>query len=526
MGLWSLHEDKPTPPQVYNWKIYFYSAVAAFGAFLYGYDSAFIGGTLALASFKEEFGINAKNSAKLSANIVSTYQAGAFFGALLSFPFCERFGRKWTILLAGGVFTLGACLHLISNSSTGLAGIYVGRAIGGLGVGAVSLVVPIYIAEISPPAIRGRLVGLYEALLQIGGLLGFWINYAVSTTMSPSKTQWTIPIAIQIIPGGLVVILGVFLVESPRWLRSKGRIEQAERTLSTIRNLPQDHIYLVEENAALDDQLAYERAKTHGGNLIARLKEIALPGIRNRFTIAFMLFLFQNATGINAINYYSPTVFRSIGITGTNTGLLTTGVFGCVKNVCTYIWLLFLIDRLGRRLLLLIGAAGASFCMLYIGGYIAIGKPEEQSGITSGGISAVAFIYIWTAFYGPTFNGTPWVIAAELFPQHTRTLIQSLLSASQWIWQFVIARATPYMFESMGYGVYLFFGCFTFLAFWYVWFFVPETKGRSLEDMDRLFGFKSSAPGTPDLERRSVRDEPVKDGLSSIDSKEKDERLE
>ncbi|KAJ7682327.1 quinate permease [Mycena polygramma] len=509
-------EDRPTPSEVYNWKIYAYSICAAFGAVLYGYDSAFIGGTIALASFKTEFGITAANNAAISANVVSGYQAGAFFGALLSFPFCERYGRRFALIMAALFFTLGAGLHLAPNADRGLAPLYVGRVIAGLGVGAVSLTVPIYIAEISPPAIRGRLVGLYEMLLQIGGLVGFWINYAVNETIPSSRKQWIIPMAIQIIPGAILLVSSFVLLETPRWLRSKGRTAEADKNLSILRNLPDDHPYILQENAMTDLQLAIEAQKTHGGSISARLREIFLPGIRNRLFMCFMLFLIQNATGINAINYYSPTVFKSIGITGTSTGLFTTGIFGIVKNVATLIWLLFLIDRLGRRRLLLVGAAVAGFCMLYVGGYIAIGKPGQSTGgITSGGISAVAFIYIWTAAYGPSWNGTPWVVASEVFPQHVRTLTQALLSASQWIWQFVIARATPYMFISMGYGTYLFFGILTLLGGVYVFFVVPETAGVPIEEMDVIFGFRPAAAASlsSDPERGSVEDKETKEHI-------------
>ncbi|KAF9043823.1 quinate permease [Hymenopellis radicata] len=482
-------EDRPTPPEVYNWKVYAYAIGAAWGAMLYGYDSAFIGGTITLASFQREFGITTANAAAISANVVSGYQAGAFFGALFAFPFCERYGRRLSMLLAAFFFTVGACLHLVPDAKRGLAALYVGRVVAGLGVGAVSLTVPIYIAEISPPAIRGRLVGLYEMLLQIGGLVGFWINYAVNETVPSSKKQWMIPMAIQVIPGGLLLIAGGLLIESPRWLRSKGRIEQADKNLSILRNLEASHPYLVEENRMTDAQLAAEAEKTHGGSITARLREIFLPGIRNRLFLCFMLFLFQNGTGINAINYYSPTVFKSIGITGTSTGLFTTGIFGIVKNIATLIWLLFLIDRFGRRPLLLWGAVIAGLCMIYVGGYIAIGKPGQNTSgnITSGGISAVAFIYIWTAAYGPTWNGTPWVVASEVFPQHVRTLTQALLAASQWIWQFAIARATPYMFEDMGYGTYLFFGLLTLVGAVYVYFMMPETAKIPIEEMDAIF---------------------------------------
>ncbi|KAF8906683.1 hypothetical protein CPB85DRAFT_1436811 [Mucidula mucida] len=265
--------------------------------------------------------------------------------------------------------------------------------------------------------------------------------------------------------------------KSFRELRSKGRIEQADKNLSIVRNLEASHPYLVEENRMTDAQLAAEAEKTHGGSITARLREIFLPGIRNRLFLCFMLFLFQNGTGINAINYYSPTVFKSIGITGTSTLLFTTGIFGIVKNIATLIWLLFLIDRFGRRIYRDREA-----------------REKNTSGnITSGGISAVAFIYIWTAAYGPTWNGTPWVVAFEVFPQHVRTLTQAPLSASQWIWQFAIARATPYMFEDMGYGTYLFFGLLTLVAV-YVYFTMvhdsPTLPRLPIEEMDAIFGFR------------------------------------
>lgn len=190
--------------------------------------------------------------------------------------------------------------------------------IGGIGVGFVSLVVPIFLSEISPPAIRGRLSGLYEMFLQIGGLVGFWsaqsllfltqkgsltvapaVNYGVNETISDPNVQWRVPIGVQLIPAGLLCILGFFLVESPRWLRAQGRYDEADRTLSKIRGLPIEHQYLVEENAMIDAAIALEREKTHGNALVSRFRELLLPGIRNRFIIGFFLFLFQNGTGIS-----------------------------------------------------------------------------------------------------------------------------------------------------------------------------------------------------------------------------------
>lgn len=132
------------------------------------------------------------------------------------------------------------------------------------------------------------------------------------------------------------------------------------------------------------------------------------------------LFLWQNGSGINAINYYSPTVFKSIGITGTNTSFLTTGIFGVVKTIVTFVWILWLIDQLGRRNLLMIGAIGGSLCMWYIGGYLALNPASGTGGLSGGGISAMVFFYLWTVFYTPSWNGTPWVINSEMFDQNTR----------------------------------------------------------------------------------------------------------
>jgi hypothetical protein len=210
-----------------------------------------------------------------------------------------------------------------------------------------------------------------------------------------------------------------------------------------------------------------------------------------RFFLGCSLFFWQNASGINAINYYSPTVFNSIGVTGTNTSLLTTGVFGVVKASVTVVWLFFLIDRLGRRNLLMFGAFGGGICLYYVGAYIAIAQPATHpsaSGqLSSGGISAMAFFYLWTICYTPSWNGTPWVYNSEMFPQNVRTLGQAFAAASNWLFNFLVARFTAQMFTAMGYGVYLFFASLMMCSIVFVFFLLPETKGIPLESMDRLF---------------------------------------
>lgn len=181
MGILALVEDRPTPKAVYNWRIYLLAAIASCGSNMIGYTSAFIGTTITLKSFEQEFDLTNAHTTQaqrdlISENIVSLFIAGAFFGALLTYGVSHVCGRKWSLVIASAIFTLGGGLQLGANHARGLGIMYAGRVLSGLGTGIASNVIPVYLSELAPPAIRGRLVGMYELGWQIGGLLGFWIN--------------------------------------------------------------------------------------------------------------------------------------------------------------------------------------------------------------------------------------------------------------------------------------------------------------------------------------------------------------
>ncbi|KAK4495817.1 hypothetical protein PRZ48_013085 [Zasmidium cellare] len=496
-GFLTLVEDRPTPKNVYNWRVYASAAIASFASCMIGYDSAFIGTTLALPAFVDEFKFDDMSKSHLAlvkANIVSVYQAGAFFGSFFAYPSAFYLGRKISLIIFSLVFILGAGLMLGANGERGLGLIYAGRVLAGIGVGAASMITPIYISEIAPPAIRGRIVGIYELGWQIGGLVGFWINYGLSETMAPSHKQWIIPFAVQLIPAGLLLIGAFWIRESPRWLLSKHRREQALNNLCWMRNLSADELYMVEEVAMLDAAME-EQAASIGEGFWKPFKAVGRSRkVQWRFVLGGLLFMWQNGSGINAINYYSPTVFKAIGVSGTNTGFLTTGIFGVIKTVLTFVWMFFLIDNLGRRNLLIIGAAGGSVCMWIIGGYISTRDVSQTSdSLSSGSIAAMFFFYLWTAFYTPSWNGTPWVINSEMFDMNTRGLGQASAAANNWFWNFIISRFTPQMFDTMGNsgcGVFFFFAAMMIASIVFVWFLLPETKSIPLEDMDRLFETK------------------------------------
>lgn len=496
----SSHDTHKFPTtSIPDFRVYLSAGCAAAGAMMIGYDSAFIGGTIALPSFKSDFGLDQITQVEfntISANIVSFYQMGCFIGALSAYPLGHFYGRKNSLLISVMIFLIGAILMTISSQSpspsTGLSLIYIGRVFTGLGIGIVSSISPIYIAEISIPRIRGRLIGLYELGWQIGGILGFWINYGVSQNPRiHAKQEYIIPFAIQLIPAGICLI-GVisYLKESPRWLLSCGRKDEALRSLCWIRKSNSDDPLIQNEFSIMESSLENQNQKLGNSFWSPFEKLLFHRPLLIRLMIAGSLFIFQNGTGINAINYYSPTVFGSIGVTGTSSALLSTGVFGLIKTIATFFWLFFLADRIDRTTMLMLGAFFGGLMMYGLGIYIAVVKPTEHpssDGLRTSGKGALAMFYLWTVFYSPTWNPTPWVWAAEAFPMHVRTLSQSFVASSNWLFNFLIARFTPQMFTAMGYGVYIFFASFMMISIPYVWFFVPELRGVPLEMIDEVF---------------------------------------
>ncbi|BGP20979.1 hypothetical protein JCM10213_000194 [Rhodosporidiobolus nylandii] len=490
-------EDRPTPKAVYNWRVYTCAIVAATAAIMIGYDSAFIGTSISLASFKREFGLATKTSkefAAISSNIVSTYQGGCFFGSLLGYPAGQLLGRRWGLLASALVFCLGAGVMLAADGARGLGPIYGGRIVAGLGIGAASNLTPLYISEIAPPAIRGQLVGMYEIGWQIGGLVGFWINYGVSENLPSGRVQWLTPFAVQLIPGGLFALgIPFFVRESPRWLITRGRREEAIKNLCFIRGLEPEDAYVINEVNEIDVQVEHDRTAVGTGFWAPFRQVFGKSFLFKRMLITTSLFIWQNGTGINAVNYYSPTIFKSIGITGTSTSLLTTGVFGVIKTVLALVWCFIVIDRYGRRGILLVGSVGGALSMFAIGAYIKIADPADNptTSLPPGGKAAMFFFYLWTAFYAVSWNGTPWVVNSESFPGAVRQVTQCFAATSNWLWNFVISRATPTMFLNMQYGVYLFFATMQVLSIPYIIFLMPETKNIPLEEMDRLWGHRN-----------------------------------
>lgn len=447
---------------------------------------------MALDSFRRDFGLlDVTTTARdtLQGNIVSTFQAGCFFGALLTFPLAEKIGRKKAIMWSSLVFCAGGTLMTAAHGK--IAMLIAGRAVAGLGIGAVSLIVPVYIAETSPPSIRGRLVGIFEIASQGGGMCGFWINYAVDRTISRgTQAQWIVPLGLQLLPGFLLFGGIILCPESPRWLARKDRWDEAHTVLTDIRKLSPDHEYIAAELADIKQQVE-ERSKIRMSKTEMG-KKLFEAGTRNRVAIGLLLMACQNLTGVNIITYYSPRIFETLGITGTSTKLFATGFYGIAKTLGMILFSLYLVEKVGRRNGLIWGAFIGSLPMWYIGAFVMRADPAgaaargevSQSGA---GYFAMVCVYLYGFIYCATWQGITWVYCSEIFPLDIRMLCVAITTADQWLWSFIISRTTPYMISSLGYGTYMFFGALMVLMGFWAFFFIPETKGLTLEDMDALF---------------------------------------
>ncbi|KKY14319.1 putative mfs quinate [Phaeomoniella chlamydospora] len=471
---------KEDPPQIYGWRVFFLACSACFGGMLFGIETGIIGGVLTLEPFKRKYGLlnlSDKAKANLSANIVSTLQAGCFVGALAASPISDKFGRKPALLIAAVVATIGAIMQ--TSASGHLAAMYVGRFINGMGVGTASAITPLYISENAPRAIRGALTGLYQLFIVTGVMLAFWINYGAALHLS-GTALYVVPLSMQILPAILLLFFMLFNNESPRFLAKQDRWEDAKRVLARVRNLPQDHPYIESEFQDIVTVIENERALIGGASFMALQKEMWLiKGNRRRTLISITLMICQQMTGTNALNYYAPEIFANLGVTGTRSGLFATGIYGVVKMTACSLFLILAADSLGRRRSLLWSSIAQGLCMYYIAIYVRIHPPDSSdtnaSRPAAGYVSLVA-IYLFAACYQ---------------------------FATQWLFNFVVARSVTTMLATMGkggYGTYFLFGSFCFSMFIFTWFFIPETKGMSLEKMDDLFG-------VTELVKAKLRDE-------------------
>ena len=456
-----------------------------------------------MPAFQKDFGLE-NDPGRLSAlkgNIVSVLQAGCFFGAAASFYLPHRFGRKMAMLISAVVFLIGSVVQTVcrlhgQSANAALNQLYVGRVIGGFGVGLASSSVPIYLSECAPRAIRGRLAGMYQLLIVTGICIAYFVNYGMVQNYpdQSSSAMWQVPFALQCLPGVLFVVTLLFQPESPRWLVAQHRSAEAQQSLARIHRASLSDPVVVGILSEIEQDL-----KGKEGLTIRQQFRMAFSDrvTTYRVFIGALLMFFQQWTGTNSINYYSPQIFKSLGISGQSGGLLATGVYGVVKIVTTALFMAVAIEQLGRKWCLIIGGLVQVFALFWVGIYQAVrpnGTPVDAVGYLT-----IAMVYLFVVGYGLGWSSVTWAVSAEVAPNQLRALAMSAATMSQWFFNFVIALITPRALEHIKYGTFLLFGIVTSIAVLWAAFCLPESSGITLELMHKVFEGNIIARSTQDL---------------------------
>lgn len=507
----SVHSVTGAPRKTTIWediqayrKAYWLTAVASFGGMLFGWDTGLIGGVLTMDAFQHSFGLDPESSdfANLQGNIVSVLQGGCFFGAAASFWLSDKIGRKWSLVSADMIFIIGSIIQTCSGlGTTDLTQLYIGRFIGGFGVGLISAVVPTYIGENANREIRGRCIGCMQLFNVTGIMLSYFVNYGISRqiTSSTDSTKWRVPFALQILPGAFLLLI-LFENESPRWLVEKFRIDDARKALSRVRARPVD-------DPVIREELQEIVADFEGKEKLSLTQQLRLAFSSKQMlyqsSLAVILMFWQQWTGTNSINYYSPQIFKSVGLASSSAGLFATGIYGVVKVFFTALGLMFGVEQAGRKWSLICGAAGQAFAMFYIGINQAV-HPNDST-LSGNNIFAIVCVYLFVVFYSFGWGPIPYVLSSECSPNHVRSLIMAASLMTQWLFNFVIAKLTPIMLDRITYGTFLLFGACCILMLLYAVFFVPETKGVPLESINLLFNEDIVAGATKDTIPRFSR---------------------
>lgn len=463
------------------------AAFAAFGGLLFGYDTGTISGVIASNTFIQDFGYpNPEKGGEVELGtsrtslFVSILSAGTFFGALMGAPIADFLGRRWGLQVSMAVFCLGVALQTAAGMHDD--GLFVaGRVIAGLGVGIISTIVPMYQSETAPKWIRGAVVSGYQWAITIGLLLAAIVNN--STNTRPDTGAYRIPIAIQI---GFAIIMSIgiiFLPESPRWFVRGGKHDRAAKALAFLNSTDIDDPVVRAEVADIQTNLDLELTFGTGSYL-----DCFRPNSRKFLTrtmVGTSLQAFQQLTGINFIFYYGTTFFKSTGQSNPYGFVIASNV---VNVVCTIpgMWAM---ERAGRRKLLIWGAAWMFICELLvaiIGTAVSVDNQNAQRAL-------VALVCLYVAGFASTWGPAAWVVCGEIFPLAIRAKAFSLCTASNWLWNFGIGYATPYLVDSgpgkAGLATKVFFiwagTCFCCMVFAY--FFIMETAGLSLEQADELY---------------------------------------
>jgi sugar porter (SP) family MFS transporter len=391
--------------------------------------------------------------------------------------------------------------------------------------------------QIAPRSIRGLLTLQYACCQQLGVVFGFFFNYGITKYHAGSNLQWQLPTALQLIPAVMWGAGIIFTPESPRFLLSQNKPTEAMAVLVAFRKLPADHPYVHEEFLAMENQLNAEIEAVSGATTWDLLKEtFTVTEYRRRFMLMFLCHLFGQWSGANAITQYSPTIFGYLGIQGEESRFLATGLYAIVKFTSVLLFSIFVIDFIGRRRSLMVGISMQIITLVFIGAYLgatnhlSTKQIAASASATAASKTAIVAIYFHAIAWSIGWFSIPYLVSAEVFPIRIRSLNVSILMAFHWAFYFGCSRAMPSLLAATHrFGAFAFFASICCISLVYVFFALPETAGRSLESMDKLFTrpwytvHKIAYPTPEDLANGGARD--VESKAMDYDEDEKNQEI-
>ena len=448
-------------------KIAIIAATAALGGLLFGYDTGVISG--AILFLREAFHL----SNLMLGVVTSLALAGAALGAGVGGPLSDRYGRRPILIATACIFVVGG---LVSASAMSLPMLLVGRFVVGLGIGGASMLTPLYLAEIAPARERGALVSSSQLAVTVGILVAYLVGYAFA-----ADGAWRWMLGLGAMPGVVLAVGMLVLPETPRWLAGHGHVDQARAALLRLRGVTAD----------IKPEMARLRADLHPDVKALPTGRLGHKAARLPLVVGIGLALFQQVTGINTVIYYAPVIFQSSGLSSASAAILATAGIGIVNVVMTMI-AIRLVDRVGRRPLLLGGLLGMGVSLCLLATAFLLGQGGWLSLLTAATLAT--YVGFFAIGLGPVF----WLLISELFPLAIRARGMSAATIVNWLANLVVALTFLDMTELLGRpGVFFLYAGFTFAALVFAYRLVPETKGLSLEAIEALWAERAGSPAPP-----------------------------
>ncbi|RCK64370.1 Sugar transporter STL1 [Candida viswanathii] len=467
-------------------------AVACFsgvGFLLFGFDQLLMGSLLTLPNFEETFPSilgDTLHAATLTGAVVSIYEIGCFVGALLTVYLGDKLGRIKCMFIGCVIVIIGAVLQTTAYTVTHLA---IARVFTGIGTGFMTSTVPVWQAELSKASTRGKNIMMMGSLITAGIAIAYWVDFGFYF-LGDNDTKgisWRIPIILQTIFPILLLTVIFKMPESPRWLISKGRTQEARVVFSAIYNLPENDPKVHDQMTEIQNAIELE-AKANVGFSVRELVKQGPTRNFHRLSLACWIQIFQQITGINLITYYAGTIFEKyIHLSPFNSRILAA-CNGTEYFLASLFGIVF-IERFGRRKLLFWGAVGQALSMmaLTISTWQADKQRAENGGGTQAGIAATVFLFVFNSVFAVSHLGGAWLYPPEIASLLLRAQTNALSTSCNWIFNFLVVMITPIAFQNINYYTYTIFACINILIAPMIYIFYPETSGRTLEEMDAIF---------------------------------------